>query len=64
VDAQTINAIVDAIGAMVLCLSNRMTPEDKALFVQEMARLSANATASGNPLAGRLLNDISRAASR
>jgi len=63
-DAATLNAIVDAMGAITMCLMKHMPPHVKEEFVRDMARLSANATASGHPLAGTLMNDISRAANR
>ena len=62
-DAETINALVDAMGALVMCLAKRLPPEDKAGLASDLARLSANTTASGRPIVGRLIGDLSRAAS-
>ena len=62
-DAEAINAIVDAMGALVICLAKRMPSEAKAALASDLARLSANSTASGRPLVGRLIGDLSRAAS-
>lgn len=62
-DADTINAIVDAMGALVICLAKRLQPEDKAALARDLAKLSANSTASGRPIVGRLIGDLSRAAS-
>lgn len=61
-DAETINAIVDGMGALVMCLAKHMPPEVKADLATDLARLSASATASGRPVVGRLMNDLSRAA--
>lgn len=63
-DADTINAIVDALGALVICLAKRLPPEDKAGLAGDLARLSANSTASGRPIVGRLIGDLSRAAAQ
>ena len=62
-DAETMNALVDAMGALVMCLTKRMPLEDKAALALDLARLSANSTASGRPMVGRLIGDLSRAAS-
>jgi hypothetical protein len=62
-DAETINALVDAMGALVMCLAKHMPPEVKAELASDLARLSANSTASGRPIVGRLMSDLSRAAS-
>lgn len=61
-DAETINAIVDGMGALVMCLAKHMPPPVKAELAADLARLSASATASGRPVVGRLMNDLSRAA--
>lgn len=61
-DAETINALVDAMGALVMCMAKHMPPEVKAELASDLARLSANSTASGRPIVGRLMNDLSRAA--
>lgn len=62
VNAETINALVDGMGALVMCLAKQMPAEGKAQLAGDLARLSANATASGNTVVGRLINDLSRAA--
>lgn len=61
-DAETLNAIVDAMGGLVMCLTRHMPPEVKAELASDLARLSANSTASGRPIVGRLMGDLSRAA--
>lgn len=61
-DAETMNALVDAMGALVMCLAKHMPPATKAELASDLARLSANSTASGRPIVGRLMNDLSRAA--
>ena len=62
VNAETINALVDAMGALVMCLAKQMPPEVKDEVARDLARLSANATARGRPVVGRLIGDLSRAA--
>ena len=61
-DADTINALVDGMAALVLCLCKHMPPDVKNEVARDLARLSANATASGQPIVGRLIGDLSRAA--
>jgi len=63
-DAQTINAIVDGMGALVICLAKQMPPKAKAELASDLARLSASSTASGRPIVGRLIADLSRAAAQ
>lgn len=61
-DAETINALVDGMGALIICLANQMNPEQKQRLASDLARLSASATASGKTIQGRLIADLSRAA--
>jgi hypothetical protein len=63
-DAETINAIVDGLGALVICLAKQMPPKAKAELASDLARLSASSTASGRPIVGRLIGDLSRAAAQ
>jgi 16S rRNA C1402 (ribose-2'-O) methylase RsmI len=61
-NADTLNAMVDAMGALTMCLARQLTPTQKAGLAQDLARLSASMHATGNVATGRLLSDISRAA--
>lgn len=61
-DAETINALVDAMGALIMCMAKHMPPEKKDELARDLARMSANATATGRPVVGRLMGDFSRAA--
>ena len=61
-DPATINAIVDTLGGLVMCLAKQMQPDARSTLARDLAQLSANATAQGNTLTGRLMSDISRAA--
>lgn len=61
-DAQTMNALVDAMGALVMCLAKHMPEAVRTEVASDLARLSAGATASGRPVVGRLMADLSRAA--
>jgi hypothetical protein len=61
-DAESINAIVDALGALVICLAKQMPAEAKDALASDLARLSATATATGKTAVGRLMGDLSRAA--
>lgn len=60
--AQILNTIVDAMGAMVMCMARQLTPEQRRAMANDMARLSANASATGNTPLGSLLSDLARAA--
>lgn len=61
-NADTLNAMVDAMGALTMCLAKQLSPQQKAGLAQDLARLSAQMHATGNVASGRLLSDISRAA--
>lgn len=61
-DADTINALVDCLGGLVMCLAKHMPAQAKAELASDLARLSASSTASGRPIVGRLMGDLSRAA--
>lgn len=61
-DAETINAVVEAMGALVICLCRHLPAEAKQGIASDLARLSASATATGRPIVGRLMGDLSRAA--
>lgn len=63
-NADTINAVIDAMGALVICLAKHMPPQVKDELARDLARLSANSTASGRPIVGRLIGDLSRAAAQ
>ena len=61
--AETVVAIVDTMGALVACLMADMSKEQRARMAANLARFSAQATATGNVLSGRLIADLSRLAS-
>jgi hypothetical protein len=60
---ETINAIVDALGGLTMCIAKQLAPEQKAGLASDLARMSAQMHATGQVASGRLLADISRAAS-
>jgi hypothetical protein len=62
-NAETINAIVDALGGLTMCIAKQLAPEQKAGLASDLARLSAQMHATGQMASGRVLADISRAAS-
>lgn len=61
-DATTMNAIVSAMGALTICLTRQMTPEQKAGFANDLARLAKNAEQAGDTVLETLLIDLHRAA--
>ena len=62
-NSEAMNALVDAMGALTMCIARQLTPEQKAGLAQDLARLSAQMHATGQVASGRVLADISRAAS-
>lgn len=61
-DATTMNALVSAIGALTMCLTRQMTPEQQAGFADDLARLAKNAEHRGDTTLETLLIDLHRAA--
>lgn len=62
-NAEAMNALVDAMGALTMCIARQLTPEQKSALALDLARLSAQMHATGQVASGRVLADISRAAS-
>lgn len=61
-DATTMNAIVSALGALTICLTRQMPPEQRAGFADDLARLAKNAEQNGDTTLETLLIDLHRAA--
>lgn len=57
-----LNAMHDALGALVFALAMQMPKEQRAGFVQQMARLAQKKTFDGSILAGTILLDFATAA--
>ena len=62
VNADTLNTIVDAMGAIVMCLTRQLTPEQRAGFRTDLARLATRAEKDGNTQLETLLMDLRNAA--
>ena len=62
VDAQTLNAMTSAMGAIVMCITGRMTAEQKSGIASDLARLAAVAERNGDTVLETLLIDLHRAA--
>jgi hypothetical protein len=60
-DDETINAIVDSVGALAMVLTRRLTPEQRADAAVEIAVLAQNAEKQGNALLETMLIDMHRA---
>ena len=58
----TVNALHDAIGALVFALATEMPPEQRAALSRALARLAQSKTSSGAILAGTILLDYASAA--
>jgi hypothetical protein len=61
-DAKTLNAMTSAMGAIVMCITGRMAPEQKAGVAEDFARLAAMAERNGDTVLETLLIDLHRAA--
>lgn len=55
VNAATLNAMVDGMGAIVMCLARELSVEQRDNVRRNLARLAANAEAQGNTLSETLL---------
>jgi len=61
-NAEALNAVVDALGALTMCIARRMPAADRAAMAEDLARIAAMNEAAGRPAAALLIADISRAA--
>lgn len=61
-DADTVNAMLDAMGALTICLTRQMAPEQRAKFKDDMARLAVNAEKQGLVTLETMLIDLRNAA--
>ena len=61
-DADTINALMDGMGAIVFALVRQLSPEQKKSFLKDLDFLSKRQTASGNTTAGTVILDLASAA--
>lgn len=62
VNAATLNAIVEAMGALTMCISRQLPPDKQVAFSMDLARLAAQAESEGDTLLETLLIDLHRAA--
>ena len=61
-NADTLNTLVDAMGAITLCVSRQLTPEQRTAFKSDLARLAIRAEKDGNTTLETLLIDLRNAA--
>lgn len=61
-DADTINALFDALGATVLSLAQTMPTEQREAFANNLARLAKSAEQADRPALETMLIDLHRAA--
>jgi hypothetical protein len=57
-NADTINTLIDAMGAITLCVSRQLTPEQRTGFKSDLTRLVADAGKQGNTGLEMLLTDM------
>ena len=60
-DAGTLNTIVDALGALTMCLTRQLTPAQRAGLRSDLARVAASAEQNGNTALETLLIDLRNA---
>jgi len=61
-NAATLNAMTSAMGAIVMCITGRMSAEQRAGVASDLARLAALAEKNGDTTLETLLIDLNRAA--
>ncbi len=61
-NAETANAIVNALGAVVFATVRQLPPERQAAFANDLARLAKNEEQQGQPVTETILLDLHRAA--
>jgi len=61
-DAESINQMYDAIGALVFATAMQLSPEQRRAFAQQLARLAQSKNRAGSTIAGSCLLDFARAA--
>ena len=61
-DAQTLNAMTSAMGAIVMCITANMPEDRKAGVARDLAKLAVLAEKNGDTVLETLLIDLQRAA--
>lgn len=61
-NAETANAIVTALGALVFATVRALPPEQRATFAKDLARLAQNEESQGQTASETILMDLHRAA--
>lgn len=61
-NAETANAIVNALGAIVFATVRALPPEQRASFAKDLARLAQNEERQGQTASETILMDLHRAA--
>ena len=61
-DAESLNAIVNALGALVFATVRQLPPERQAAFANDLARLAKNEERHGQAATETILLDMHRAA--
>lgn len=62
-DAKTMNALINAMGVLVIATVRRLPPHEQKAFADDLARMAANAERNGDEALETLLIDLHRAAS-
>lgn len=62
VNAHTLNTIVSALGAIVMCMAKQLQPDQREQFANDLAALAKTAEKSCDTMLETLLIDLQRAA--
>lgn len=60
-DAETLNAMVSAMGALTMCIAHVLTPEQRAKMADALAAIAKQAETRGDTKLETLLIDMHRA---
>jgi pyridoxine 5'-phosphate synthase PdxJ len=58
---ETVNAIVSVVGALAMCITRHLAPEQRAAIADDLARLAASSERNGNTTLETMLIDLHRA---
>lgn len=61
INAESINAIFSAMGALAMCVTRHMSPEQREAIANDLARLAATSERDGDTMLETLLIDLQRA---
>lgn len=63
-DADSLNAVVNALGAVVMCVVRRLEPEAQQAFIRDLAGFAAACEKQGDTVTETLLIDLYQGAQK